>query len=51
MWPSSARLRQDIFWESPVHAGFVKFLIGAMDPVPNAKPAVAGVKPVLNDEN
>jgi len=27
-----------------VHGGFVKFVVGAMDPVPNAKPTIAGVK-------
>ena len=34
-----------------MHGGFVKFVVGAMDPVPNAIPAIAGVKPVLPDEN
>ena len=35
---------------SPVCGGFVKFVVCAMDPVPDAKPAIAGVKPVLRIE-
>ena len=34
---------------SPVHGGFVKLFVSAMDPVPNAKPSIAGVKPVVEN--